>query len=101
MAIEIVNLSPEGFKTYGNNVIGYVKNNKLYMNSPELRIMVETEEQATELAAVLPPGTKFFLAGGQTMWQSGADGTTTKNDMTGTFYIDPETMNLYYDPTEV
>ena len=97
MAIEIINLNPEGFQTYGNRVIGYVKDNTLYLNSPELQIMVEDESQIAELADKFPPGTRFFLAGSQQSWQLGSDGTASESAIPGTFYIDPDTMNLYYN----
>ena len=96
VAIEIVNLNPDGFPTYGNRVIGYVKDDKLYLNSPELQIMVENESQVSELAGQFPPGTRFFLAGSQQSWQTGADGTASAVEIPGTFYLDPDTMCLYY-----
>ena len=94
--MEVINLRPEGFQTYGNRVIGYVKDNVLYLNSPELDIMVEEESQIDELKDKVPPGTRFFLAGGQDNWQIDANGEPAKSEIPGTFYIDPETMNLYY-----
>lgn len=94
--MNVVNFLPEGFKAYGNKVIGYVKDNTLYLNSPELQIMVEEESQVEELKGQFPPGTRFFLAGSQESWQIGADGEPEKSEIPGTFYIDPETMNLYY-----
>ena len=96
VAIEIVNLNPDGFQTYGNKVIGYVKDDKLYLNSPELQIMVENESQIEELAGQFPPGTRFFLAGSQQSWQIGANGEASESAIPGTFYIDTDTMNLYY-----
>lgn len=97
MALEVINLIPEGFRTYGTKTIGYVKDNKLYLNSPELRIMVESEAQIASIADQLPPGTKFFLAGDQATWQSGSNGDVSKFEIPGTFYLDPGTMNLYYN----
>ena len=97
MSIQVINLIPEGFKAYGNRVIGYVKDNTLYLNSPELQIMVENESQIDELKGRFPPGTRFFLAGSQESWQLGSDGEPAKSEIPGTFYIDPETMNLYYN----
>lgn len=96
MAMNIVHKTPEGFQTYGNRVIGYVKDNVLYLNQPELKIMLETASQLDELKGQFPPGTQFFLPGSQESWQLGADGEPAKNEIPGTFYIDPETMNLYY-----
>jgi hypothetical protein len=98
--IEIINLIPQGFNTYGNQVIGYVKDSKLYLNSPALNIIVGSEDDIEELTDIVPPGTRFFLAGSNTSWQLGSDGTIVSNEIPGTFYIDPETMNLYYT-TEV
>ena len=100
MAIEIVNTIPEGFQTYGNKVIGYVKDGKLYLNSPAYNIMVESEDQISELAALLPPGTAFFMAGSQKTWQIGSDGSAVESLGVGTFTLDPDTMNLYYDNGE-
>lgn len=100
MAIEIINLTPGGVQTYGNGMIGYVKGGKLYLNSPELKIMVENEDQVAELSQKLPPGTRFFLPGSNKSWQTGSDGTPTQNEMIGSFYLDPESMNLYYNPEE-
>lgn len=100
MAMEIINLTPEGHRTYGNSVIGYVKDGKVYLNSPELRIMVENESQVAELSQKFPPGTRFFLPGSNKSWQSGSDGTPTQDEMIGSFYLDPESMNLYYNPEE-
>ena len=71
-------------------------NNVLYLNQPELKIMLETASQLDELKGQFPPGTQFFLPGSQENWQLGADGEPVKNEIPGTFYIDPETMNLYY-----
>jgi hypothetical protein len=96
MPMEVINLVPEGFKTYGARTIGYVKDGKLYLNSPEMRIMVENEAQIAELAAQLPPGTTFFLPGSQSSWQTGSDGEPSENKISGMFYLDPSTMNLFY-----
>ena len=94
--MDIRDVRPEGFQTYGNKVIGYVKDNVLYLNSPGLQIMIEEESQIDDLKGKVPPGTRFFLAGGHENWQMGADGEPVKSEIPGTFYIDPETMNLYY-----
>jgi hypothetical protein len=96
--MDVKNLTPDGFKTYGNKVIGYVKDSTLYLNSPEIKIMIEKESDIEELAPLLPPGTQFFLAGSQQTWQLGADGTASKSEIPGTFYLDPDTMELYYTP---
>lgn len=94
--MEVIHHTPEGFQVHGNRVIGYVKDDKLYLNSPELQIMVENESQIDELKGQFPPGTKFFLAGSQKSWQLDADGEPAESVFIGTFYLDPETMNLYY-----
>lgn len=94
--MQIVNLNPEGFQAYGNKVIGYVKDNILYLNSPEMNIMIENESDIAELQGMLPPGTRFFLAGSQQTWKIGSDGTPSKSEIPGKFYLDPETMFLYY-----
>ena len=94
--MDVVVHTPEGFQAYGNRVIGYVKDDTLYLNSPELQIMVENESQIDELKSQFPPGTRFFLAGSQKSWQLGADGEPAESEFVGMFYLDPETMNLYY-----
>ena len=96
MSMKTVNMTPDGFPVYGSRVIGYVKDNVLYLNQKELRIMIEDESQIDELKTQLPPGTTFFLAGSSKTWQLGADGEATQSEIPGTFYLDPETMNLYY-----
>lgn len=96
MAMETVNLVPEGFRAYGNGVIGYVKNGKLYLNQEQLKIMIEEESQIDELKDQVPPGTKFFLAGSGQYWQLGADGELVQNEIDGSFFLDPDDMNLYY-----
>ena len=94
--MQIIHLTPEGFKTHGNAVMGYVKDGILYLNSPALNVMIENESDIDELKDALPPGTRFFLAGSHETWQLGANGTPSKSEIPGTFYLDPETMNLYY-----
>lgn len=98
--MEVIHHTPDGFQVHGNKVIGYVKDDKLYLNSPELQIMVENEEQIDELKGQFPPGTRFFLAGNTKAWQLAADGEPEESKTFGTFYLNPETMNLYYT-TEV
>lgn len=98
MAVEVIHVLPEGFKTYRTRVIGYVKGDKLYLNSPAPDVMVENQSQIAELAAQFPPGTRFFLAGDQQTWQLDSGGEAQKSAIPGMFYLDPETMNLYYTP---
>ena len=88
---------PEGNQVYGGRTIGYVKDDILYLNSPAQDIMIENEDQIDELLPIVPIGTRFFLSGGQGSWQVGIDGTVTKDEVPGMFYLNPENMNLYYN----
>lgn len=101
MPVEKITLANDGFLVHGNPTIGYVKDDKLYLNSPEMRVMIDSESQIEGIKAYLPPGTRLFLKDGTKAWRLGADGEPAEIQaptatIDGDFYIDPETMNLYY-----
>lgn len=74
--VEVINNIPEGFPTYGANVISYVSEDgtKLYLNQPYLRIMVLNEDGLADLPSDLPIGSEAFLADESQKWRLGADG---------------------------
>lgn len=75
--MEIVNLLPEGFNTYGNITFGYVTNDgkTLYQDVPDQKIMITSETDLQNLPAEIPPGTEAYLADGSAKWRKAADGS--------------------------
>lgn len=95
--MDVVYNTPEGRQVYGPRTIGYVKDDVLYLNAVAPDIMIESEDQIEGLTPLVPVGTRFFLPGGQGSWQVGTDGTVTKDEIPGMFYLNTDNMNLYYN----
>lgn len=68
---------PDGFQTYGANLISYVSSDgaKLYVNQPVLRIMVTEENDLSDLPADVPIGSEAFTADESKKWRLDASGT--------------------------
>lgn len=75
--MQIVNLVPEGFPVYNAETIGYVKDNKLYVNVPVLHFIV-TDETDLEGLDNVPIGSVAFTADESSKWRLGIDGTWEK-----------------------
>lgn len=67
---------PDGFPTYGANVISYVNEDQdtLLVNQPIWQIMVTAEADVSNLPDEVPIGSLAFLADESKKWRKAADG---------------------------
>jgi hypothetical protein len=69
--MEVVSLTPDGFPVYNNGTVAYVKDSKLYINVPALKILITQESDLTNLD--VPIGSEAFLADETKKWRFGTD----------------------------